>query len=137
MLSKITQNDKVYLLLQGLSLFQEKLVINSSYCQKRIVLCVSRKAYYSCFSCHSSKIWGLDQSLSLGSGGLCGFRKTGWLLSYAFAFSLSCGIASVASHMSGGGTVGLWACGVVASVFAWIASFGVGDLGGHLAHWGW
>ena len=38
------------------------------------------------------------------------------------------------SHVSG---VGLVACGVVVSIFAWVPGFGDGYLGGHLARWGW
>ena len=44
---KVIWNNTVWLLLQVVSSFEEKLVIHSSYCEKTIVFCFSIKANYS------------------------------------------------------------------------------------------
>ena len=57
----------------------------------------------------------------LCSGGLCSFGHVGRVLLYrAFAFSLSCRIASVASHVGGGGFRGLWGGDVHLCLGSWL-----------------
>ena len=105
-------------------------MINSNYCQKRIV------------SLHLNEglllavvvwFWDWAGARCCVLGACAALGRSGRLLGYwAFAFSLSRMTASVASH--GDGPRGL---GVVASVFARVLRFGVGYLGGHLSRWGW
>ena len=53
---KVVWNNTVWLLLQVVSSFEEKLVIYSSYCEKSIVFCFWTKVNYSPLSCHSNEI---------------------------------------------------------------------------------
>ena len=55
-----------------------------------------------------------------------------WGIVLSFS-SLSCGIASAASHMSEGGTGGLWDNGIRLCLGSWLRG---GIYQGHLARWG-
>ena len=57
--SKTSWNNTVFIITAGYIIFEEKLVIHSSYYEKTIFFCFWSKAYYSCISCNSNEIWNL------------------------------------------------------------------------------
>ena len=73
--------------------------------------------------CHGSKIWGLDWSRLLGSRACAVSGRSSGLLRYYGAFSLSCDIASVASHIGEGGSESLWGGGIHLCLGSWLWSW--------------
>ena len=67
------------------------------------------KAYNSCFTCLAVRFGGWTGVCCCVLGACAALGRSGRPLEYwAFAFLLSCVIASVASHLGGGGSRGLW-----------------------------
>ena len=90
------------MLLQVVSVFEEKLVIHSSYCEKTTVFCFWSKANYSLFSCHSNEIWKQAKFICfLLTACKISNKSNKRLLRYCtFIFLMSCRIASVTSYLS-------------------------------------
>ena len=132
---KVIWNNTVWLLLQAVSNFEEKLVIHSSYCEKTIVFCFWTKPNYSRLSSHSNKIWNQVEFLCslLTACKISNKSNQRLLRSCTFIFSMSCSIASVTSYLSENEIKNLQNGDVH---LAEIPDFEMGHLENHLANWG-
>ena len=118
-----------------MSVFEEKLVIHSSYCEKTTVFRFWTKADYSCFSCHSNEIWKLTKFLCLLLTACKTSNKSSkrLLRYYTFILLMSCRIASLTSYLSENEAKNLQNGDVH---LAQIPDFRMEYLENHLAHWG-
>ena len=72
---KVIWNNTVWLLLQVVSNFEEKLVIHSSYCEKATVFCFWTNANSSRLSCHSNESLKSSEIRLFTSNSLQNFKQ--------------------------------------------------------------
>ena len=99
-------------------------MINYICCQKRMFLEFKRRLHYSCSTCRGSKIWWLDWSPLLRSGGLCSSGKIGQAPLGIRPLLFHC-LARLCMWLRPWVGVGPGACGVSASSLLGILALGL------------